>query len=173
MAATAAFGRQGHAAGLRLRSASRWGFAPPLTPFGAGGGGLAMDLMPSVPGAGPGHQVRTNPERYETGDERRAPIVGHGAPRSRRHLPMTPAERSMRARIAAYSLHAQRDARETTAPARAAFLARFEDLVDPDRILTDAERVRRAESARKAHFTRLALRSAQARRARAAKPRDS
>lgn len=83
---------------------------------------------------------------------------------------MTPAERSMRARIAAYSLHAKRDPRETTAPARAAFLARFEHQVDPDGSLPDAERRRRAEAARKAHFTKLALRSAQARRARATRP---
>ena len=80
---------------------------------------------------------------------------------------MTPAERSMRARIAAYSLHAQRDARETTAPARAAFLARFEHMVDPDGVLPEPERTRRATAARKAHFARLALRSAQARRSRA------
>jgi len=83
---------------------------------------------------------------------------------------VTPAERSMRARIAAYSLHAKRDPRETTAPARAAFLARFEHQVDPDGSLPDAERRRRAEAARKAHFTKLALRSAQARRARATRP---
>ncbi|MGI8685436.1 MAG: hypothetical protein ACR2MO_10170 [Acidimicrobiales bacterium] len=83
---------------------------------------------------------------------------------------VTPAERSMRARIAAYSLHAKRDPRETTAPARAAFLARFERQVDPDGTLPDAER--RAEAARKAHFTKLALRSSQARRSRAARPKS-
>jgi hypothetical protein len=36
------------------------------------------------------------------------------------------AERSLRARLAAYAMHAQRDSRETSAPGRAAFLARFE-----------------------------------------------
>ena len=45
---------------------------------------------------------------------------------------MTPVERSLRARMAAYSLHAQRDPRETTSAARAAFLDRFEREVDPD-----------------------------------------
>ena len=45
---------------------------------------------------------------------------------------MTPAERSLRARMAAYRLHATHDPKETTAAARAAFLARFEREVDPD-----------------------------------------
>ena len=80
---------------------------------------------------------------------------------------MTPSDRSLQARMAAYALHARRSGREVTAPARAAFLARFENEVDPDRVLTPAERARRAQLACKAHMTRLALRSAQARRARA------
>ena len=37
--------------------------------------------------------------------------------------PASQAERSLRARLAAYALHAQRDPRETTANGRAAFLA--------------------------------------------------
>ena len=81
---------------------------------------------------------------------------------------MTPAERALRARMAAYSLHAKRNARETTAPARAAFLDRFHRMVDPEGTLPEAERQRRAAAARKAYFTGLALRSAQARRSRAA-----
>ncbi len=40
----------------------------------------------------------------------------------------------------------------------------FERQVDPDGSLSPAERARRAGLARKAYFTRLALRSAQARR---------
>ncbi|MGH9152858.1 MAG: hypothetical protein ACRD03_10770 [Acidimicrobiales bacterium] len=79
---------------------------------------------------------------------------------------MNPAERVLRARLAAYTLHTKYDARETTAAARAAFLDRFEKEVDPDGQLTVEERQRRATAARKANFTRLALRSAQARRAR-------
>src|SRR4051794_39206663 len=70
---------------------------------------------------------------------------------------LSPSQRSLRARIAAYSLHASRDPRETTAKARAAFLATFEAQVDPDGVLPKAERLRRAESARKAYFARLAL----------------
>jgi len=53
-----------------------------------------------------------------------------------------------------------------TAAARKAFADRFERQVDPDGVLDPDERARRAESARKAFFTRLALKSAQARRAR-------
>ena len=79
----------------------------------------------------------------------------------------TPAERSLHARLAAYTLHSQVDAREHTAPARRAFLSRFEDQVDPDRLLTEAERLRRAEAAKRAHFARMALKSAQSRRSKA------
>lgn len=43
-------------------------------------------------------------------------------------------------------------------------MARFETQVDPEGRLSPAERSRRAEHARKAHFKRLALKSAQARR---------
>lgn len=80
---------------------------------------------------------------------------------------LTPSERSLQARMAAHALHARHDSRKITAPARAAFLNRFESEVDPDGILPEAERLRRAEHARRAHMTRLALASAQARRKRA------
>jgi hypothetical protein len=83
-------------------------------------------------------------------------------------LRLNASERSLQARMAAYVLHAGRDGRDVTAPARRAFLRRFEDEVDPERVLPEAERARRAEQARKAHMTRLALASARARRARAA-----
>ena len=61
-------------------------------------------------------------------------------------------------------MHARHDARETTANGRAAFLARFEREIDPDGRLHPEERRRRAEQARRAYFTRLALASAKARR---------
>ena len=77
---------------------------------------------------------------------------------------LSPAERSLRARLAAHSMHAQHDAQKTTTAARAAFLARFEAEVDPDGRLSPEERRRRAEHARSAYFTRLALASAKARR---------
>jgi hypothetical protein len=77
---------------------------------------------------------------------------------------------TVRARLGAHALHALYDSREITAPARAAFLDRFEREVDPDGLLPAAERARRAEHARKAYFTRLALKSAKARAARKATP---
>ena len=73
-------------------------------------------------------------------------------------------ERSLRARIGAYSLHAQRDPRETTKAARSAFLSKFLAEIPID--LPEDERLRRATSARRAHFARMALRSAQVRRQR-------
>jgi hypothetical protein len=79
---------------------------------------------------------------------------------------LTPAQRSLRARIAAYTLHATHDPRVTTKRARDAFLARFEREVDPDRRLPAAVRRRRADAAKRAYFSRLALKSAKARRAR-------
>ncbi len=43
-------------------------------------------------------------------------------------------------------------------------LAKFEQQADPDGVLTAAERAARAASLRKAHFSRMALLSAQSRR---------
>jgi hypothetical protein len=76
-------------------------------------------------------------------------------------------ERTIRARIGALALHARHDARETTQSARTEFLSRFEREVDPERVLPEAERQKRAEYAKRAYFTRLALKSAKARRKRA------
>ncbi|MDP9460708.1 MAG: hypothetical protein M3Q22_10825 [Actinomycetota bacterium] len=77
----------------------------------------------------------------------------------------TPEQRALAARIAAHSKWAlTADPTAATAPARAAFLDRFEREVDPDGVLPPTERARRAEHARKAYFTRLALKSAKARR---------
>jgi hypothetical protein len=67
-------------------------------------------------------------------------------------------------RIGAHRLHATHDSREVTAPARAAFRDSFEREVDPDFVLPEAERKRRAAHARKAHYARLALKSAEVRR---------
>ncbi len=82
-------------------------------------------------------------------------------------------EAALRGRIGAYALHAHHDPRETTQAARAKFLARFLDEVDPDRTLPEGERLRRADAARRAYFARLALRSAQARARRASRPSSS
>ena len=68
---------------------------------------------------------------------------------------LTPAERNLRARAAAYRLHSLYDSRQLTANARAAFEQRFARQVDPDRVLPEAERQRRAECARKAYYSAL------------------
>lgn len=81
-----------------------------------------------------------------------------GVERNTEHL------RSLRGRIGAYALHSTHDPRETTAAARRAFLSRFENEVDPEGKLPELERARRAEAARKLYFSRLALKSAKARR---------
>jgi hypothetical protein len=76
---------------------------------------------------------------------------------------LTPAQRTLRAQVAAHALHAQRDSRQHTAAARGAFLSKFEREVDPLGELSAEERSRRALHARKAYFRRLALRSSRAR----------
>jgi hypothetical protein len=80
-----------------------------------------------------------------------------------RRPPLSPSERVLRARLAAYVLHARHDPRETTAAARRAFDQRFLDQVDPDRRLPERERHRRADAARHAYFVRLAYLSARQR----------
>jgi hypothetical protein len=77
-------------------------------------------------------------------------------------------EQSLRGRLAAHILHARRDPRQTTARARAGFLARFEREVDPAGVLDPTERRRRAEHARRAYFIRLSLAAVAARRAKRA-----
>ncbi|MHB0870748.1 MAG: hypothetical protein ACYC5J_15050 [Chloroflexota bacterium] len=79
---------------------------------------------------------------------------------------LSPQELTHRARIGAFALHAKHDPRETTSKARAVFLAKFEREVDPDGILPEAERQRRAVCARKAHFAKMALKSVRSRRRR-------
>ncbi len=80
--------------------------------------------------------------------------------------PLSPAERALRARVAAHAKHATHDPKAAMAKARAVFLASFEQQADPDGVLPPAERQRRAEQLRRSHYARLALASAKARRAR-------
>ena len=61
--------------------------------------------------------------------------------------PMSSAARGLRARLAAYALHATHDPAQTTA-ARRAFMARFEAQVDPGGVLSEGERQRRAKAER-------------------------
>jgi hypothetical protein len=73
------------------------------------------------------------------------------------------------ASLAANSRWAKEEDRSAaTQAARDGLQRRFEDQVDPDRTLPADERAKRADSARRAHFQRLALKSAQARRTRKA-----
>jgi hypothetical protein len=81
---------------------------------------------------------------------------------------MDASQRSQIGRLGAYSLHAKHDSRELTKNARDKFLERFENEVDPDRVLPEAERIRRAAFARKLYMGRLALKSAKARQKRQA-----
>jgi hypothetical protein len=79
-------------------------------------------------------------------------------------MDLTPAQRALRARAAAYSSWARTpDRTARTQAGRDAFMRRFEDQVDPERALSDDERLRRAEQAKKAHFAQLALKSSRAR----------
>ena len=71
---------------------------------------------------------------------------------------------SLQAQIASHESWAKTPDRATrTAPARKALMEKFEHLVDPDGIYPDHVRAQMAESARKAYFRRLALKSAKAR----------
>ena len=82
-------------------------------------------------------------------------------------MPMTPSERAMRARLAAFESWAKTEDRSArTEPARRAQMDRFERIVDPDGTMAPAARAAAADAARKAHFTRMALASAKARRLR-------
>ncbi|MGO9035121.1 hypothetical protein [Mycobacterium sp.] len=82
-------------------------------------------------------------------------------------MSLTQSERTLRAQIAAHESWARtEDPSARTANARKAMLDKFERQVDPEGILTPAERAKRAEHARKVYFKRLAFKSAQARRRR-------
>lgn len=79
---------------------------------------------------------------------------------------LTPTFLKQRARLGALGQQAKCDTRETTRAAREKFLANFIDLVDPDRTLSEPERLRRVEAAKRLYFTRLAIKSAKSRQRR-------
>lgn len=85
---------------------------------------------------------------------------------------MTPEQRSLRARIAATYMHLRYEPEEVTAPARRAFLGRFEREVDPLGCLPEAERKAKAHMALRGHMLRLALASSRARQNRSLKRSD-
>jgi hypothetical protein len=77
-----------------------------------------------------------------------------------------PSDKQIYASIGAHESWARTvDRTARTANGRRAALDRFEKQVDPDGVLTPAERAIRADHAMRAHMKRLALKSAQARRA--------
>lgn len=79
---------------------------------------------------------------------------------------LSPQERSLRARLAAHTLHARYSAHDLTAPAReAARTALDRRLSEEFEIdVSSPDGAKRLEHARRAYFARLALRSASARR---------
>lgn len=85
---------------------------------------------------------------------------------------MTPEQRGLRARIAVNTSWAKTKNRAArTAPGTAASPASvsyWERKVDPDGEMDEATRIKAAENARKAHYQRMAYRSAKARAQRSA-----
>jgi hypothetical protein len=71
-------------------------------------------------------------------------------------------------RIGGLRAWAMNDAETMVGPAHRGFRRRFENLVDPDRVLPEAERQARADRARRAHMLTLAAKSAAARKRKAA-----
>jgi hypothetical protein len=68
-------------------------------------------------------------------------------------LALSEVERQARARMGGHAVRAQ--GKVNTVPARQAQLNKLLDQVDPDRILPEKERAKRAESARLLYFERL------------------
>jgi hypothetical protein len=77
---------------------------------------------------------------------------------------LTPAQRSMRASLASHTRWAGvSDRTEAMRPVLDGMLAKFAREVDPDGTLDPGERLKRAESAKKAYYKRLQLMSSRAR----------
>lgn len=88
-------------------------------------------------------------------------------------MPLTPAERSLRASIAAHTRWANSSKAERQRIAdngQAGLLRKFAAEIDPDGTLPADERDRRARNALHAHMKRLALHSSQTRRGAGAAP---
>lgn len=81
-------------------------------------------------------------------------------------MPLTPEQRRIRAQIAANTRWSKEDPAATAKRAQAGLLDKFRREVDPNNELTEAERERRAQAARRAHMQRLALASSKVRGAR-------
>lgn len=81
-------------------------------------------------------------------------------------MALTPEQRVMRARIAANTRWAHEDPAVQSARMVRGLQERFEREVDPDGLLAPAERARRADAAKRAHYARLGLASSKARKQR-------
>ena len=79
--------------------------------------------------------------------------------------PLTPTRRSQRARIAAHARWAKEpDRLAATAPGRRAAFEKLLDEVDPERKLTEADRLKRAKNAQQAQLERIRLAASRNRR---------
>lgn len=87
-------------------------------------------------------------------------------------MSLSPAERKLRAQIAAYGRWANvadpEERRKATEPGRRAALESWERKADPDGLLAPAVRRTRAEALRRQHMALMAFKSSQARRAKEA-----
>jgi len=81
---------------------------------------------------------------------------------------MSDAERRSWGRIGGLTAWSRNDAETMVGPANRGFRQRFRNIVDPDRVLPEAEREARADRARRAHMLTLAAKSAAARKRKAA-----
>jgi hypothetical protein len=79
-------------------------------------------------------------------------------------MALSPEQKSLRSRAAAHVLHGTHDSRELTKAARSGFAAKFERLADPEGLLPEAERKRRADHLLKSHMASLSLKASKARR---------
>jgi hypothetical protein len=73
-------------------------------------------------------------------------------------------------RIGGLTAWSRHDAETMVGPAHIGFRRRFENLVDPERVLPEPERMVRADRARRAYMLTLAAKSAAARKKAAAGP---
>ncbi len=79
--------------------------------------------------------------------------------------PLTPTERSIRARIAANTRWAKEpDRLAATAPGRRAAFEKLVNEVDPHRVLTETERLKRVKNAQQAQMARVRLEASKKRR---------
>jgi hypothetical protein len=83
-------------------------------------------------------------------------------------LSLTPAQRTLRARVAAYARAAKYDGREVTRPAYNGRMAKLAAQVDPEGTLPEIERQRRAYAALRSQMSALSLKASRKRTRKAA-----